>query len=268
MTRIALCVEYDGSSYHGWQTQEEGVDTVQLRVERAVSKVADHPVTVICAGRTDTGVHATGQVVHFETPAERDDRSWVFGANANLPDDISVRWATPVPDDFHARFSAFSRRYRYVIYNHPVRPALFHRQVTWNYRPLDIDAMRAALEHLRGEHDFTSYRSVHCQAKSPVKNLHHLEMHRHGHLLVLEAEANAFLMHMVRNIAGVLMTIGAGKRPLEWAKQVLDARDRRQGGVTAPPFGLYLVRIGYPERFQLPADDTGPLWLPDELGRQ
>jgi tRNA pseudouridine38-40 synthase len=265
MTRIALCVEYDGSHYHGWQTQQPGVATVQERVEAALSSVADHPVSVVCAGRTDTGVHATGQVVHFDTSASRANKSWVFGANANLPDDISVRWATEVPDSFHARFSAVSRRYRYLIYNHPVRPALFNNQVTWNHRPLDAGPMREALAHLRGTHDFTSYRSVHCQAKSPVKTLHHLALYQYDELLVLEVEANAFLMHMVRNIAGVLMSIGTGRHEPEWAGQVLAARDRRQGGVTAPPFGLYLVEIGYPGTFSLPRHPRGPLWLPDEL---
>lgn len=265
MTRFVLCVEYDGSRYHGWQTQEPGVATVQENLEKALSRVADRPVQVICAGRTDTGVHATGQVVHFDTDAVRDEKAWVMGTNTHLPDDIAVRWARSVPEDFHARFSAFSRRYRYVIHNHRVRPALFRRQVTWNHRPLDVARMRAALPALRGEHDFTSYRCVHCQAKSPVKTLHHLALHEHGSLLVLEAEANAFLMHMVRNIAGVLMTIGAGKRPPEWAGEVLAARDRRQGGVTAPPFGLYLVHIGYPEAFSLPDEPLGPLWLPDRF---
>lgn len=265
MTRVALCVEYDGSRYHGWQTQQPGVATVQERLEQALSRVADSPVRVVCAGRTDTGVHATGQVVHFDTDAVREEKAWVMGGNANLPDDIAVRWARAVPEDFHARFAAFSRRYRYVIYNHPVPPALFRRQVTWNYRSLDITRMRAALPALRGEHDFTSYRSVHCQAKSPVKTLHHLELFEYGKLLVLEAEANAFLMHMVRNIAGVLMAIGTGQREPEWAAQVLAARDRRQGGVTAPPFGLYLVHIGYPDAFDLPREPLGPLWLPDRF---
>lgn len=264
MTRIALCVEYDGSQYHGWQTQH-GVPTVQTEVERALSRVANHPVSVMCAGRTDAGVHATGQVVHFDARVQRDNRSWVFGANANLPADISVRWACPVPEDFHARFSAHSRRYRYVIYNHPVKPALFHKQVSWNFRPLDVERMRSALAHLLGRHDFTSYRSVHCQAKSPVKTLHHLALYHSGKVLVLEAEADAFLMHMVRNIAGVLMAIGAGKQPPEWAADVLEARDRRAGGVTAPPYGLYLVKIGYPDRFDLPSGSLGPLWLPDAL---
>lgn len=263
MTRIALAVEYDGSAFHGWQTQEDGVRTVQTELEKALSRVADHPLAVVCAGRTDAGVHATGQVCHFDSGADRDMKAWVMGGNRFLPDDVTLAWAVPVADDFHARFSAVRRRYRYVIYNHATPPALFRRQVTWNYRPLDLERMREAAAHLRGTHDFTSYRSVHCQAKSPVKTLHHIQLIQRGPLIILEVEANAFLMHMVRNIAGVLMSIGAGRRPPDWARQVLHARDRRQGGVTAPPYGLYLVGIGYPARFRLPKAPAGPLWMAD-----
>lgn len=261
MTRIAVAVEYDGSAFHGWQAQEEGVRTVQGELEKALSRVADHPVTLICAGRTDAGVHATSQICHFESDAAREMKSWVLGGNRFAADDVTLRWAVPVPDDFHARFSAMRRCYRYVIYNHATPPALFRRQVTWNHRPLDVEAMAEAAQYLIGEHDFTSYRSVHCQAKSPVKTLHRLRIHRQGPLIILQVEANAFLMHMVRNMAGVLMTIGAGRHPPQWARQVLEARDRRQGGVTAPPFGLYLVDIGYPEQFALPREPLGPLWL-------
>ena len=261
--RIALGVEYDGSGYHGWQRQEPGVATVQGEVEAALSRVANTAVRVICAGRTDAGVHATGQVVHFDTEVERENKSWVFGANANLPDDVAVRWAVRVPEHFHARFSAVSRSYRYIICSDPVRPALLRRQVTWNYRTLGVERMRAALPYLRGRHDFTAYRSVHCQAQSPVRTLEHLALHRQGSLLVLEVRADAFLMHMVRNIAGVLMSIGSGRREPDWAGEVLAARDRRAGGVTAPPWGLYLVRIGYPDEFALPRDRLGPLGLPD-----
>ncbi len=263
--RIALGVEYDGSHYHGWQRQEPGVATVQGAVEAALSRVANTQVRVICAGRTDAGVHATGQVVHFDTDAGRENKSWVFGANANLPDDVAVRWATRARDDFHARFSAVSRSYRYIICSDPVRPALFRHQVTWNPRRLDIERMRAALTYLRGRHDFTAYRSVHCQAQSPVRTLEHLALHQQGPMLVLEARADAFLMHMVRNIAGVLMSIGSGRREPAWAGEVLAARDRRVGGVTAPPWGLYLVRIGYPPEFDLPVGRLGPLGLPDEF---
>ncbi|WP_416390905.1 tRNA pseudouridine(38-40) synthase TruA [Alloalcanivorax xenomutans] len=261
MTRIALAVEYDGSRFHGWQTQEDGVRTVQWHLELALSRVADHPVTLICAGRTDTGVHATGQVCHFDSNANRDMKAWVMGGNRFLPDDVAVRWAVPVSDDFHARFSAFRRCYRYVIYNAGAPPALFRRQVTWNHRPLDVQRMADAARALVGTHDFTSYRCVHCQAKSPVKTLHRLDIRQRGRMIILEVEANAFLMHMVRNIAGVLMAIGAGHQPVEWAAEVLAARDRREGGVTAPPYGLYLVDIGYPDQFELPREPLGPLWL-------
>lgn len=263
--RVALGVEYDGTNFRGWQTQQAGVRTVQEELERALSRVANQPITVVCAGRTDAGVHGTGQVAHFDTTAPRAMKSWVMGGNTNLPGDISVRWAVPVEEDFHARFAAMSRRYRYVIYNHGRPPGLFRHQVTWNHRPLDVSAMQEAAALLEGEHDFSSYRSVHCQAKSPVKTVHSLRLYQQGQLIILEAHANAFLMHMVRNIAGVLMSIGAGKRPVSWSRQVLEARDRRQGGVTAPPYGLYLVDIEYPPQFQLPREPLGPIWLPDCL---
>lgn len=265
MTRYALGIEYDGSRYHGWQTQQPGVQTVQETLEAALTRVANHPVNVVCAGRTDTGVHATGQVIHFDSAASRDERAWVFGGNSNLPPDIAVRWARVVPDSFHARFAAVSRRYRYVIYNHPVRPALFGRQLTWNYRPLDIAAMQAAAGALIGTHDFSAYRGVQCQAKSPVKTVHRLDLYRREALIVLEIEANAFLMHMVRNIAGVLMAIGAGHQTPDWAREVLEGRDRRLGGVTAPPWGLYLVGVGYPPEFAVPDPGYGPAWLPHDL---
>ncbi len=266
MTRIALGIEYDGSGYHGWQSQlQEGVPTVQETLERALSRVADHPVSVICAGRTDAGVHGTGQVVHFDSDAVRDSKAWVYGANSNLPADVCVRWATPVADDFHARFSAVSRRYRYVIWNYPIRPALFNRQLSWNYRPLELAPMQQAAHSLLGTHDFSAYRGVQCQAKSPIKTVHSLELYQQGALIVIEVEANAFLMHMVRNIAGVLMAIGAGFKPVSWAADVLESRDRTVGGVTAPAYGLYLVGVGYPERFALPPAQYGPPWLPRDL---
>lgn len=266
MARIALGVEYDGSAYHGWQSQlQDGVPTVQEALEKALSCVANHPVKVVCAGRTDAGVHGTGQVVHFDSDSVRSEKGWICGANSNVPGNIAVRWARPVSDAFHARFTAHSRRYRYVIYNHKTRPALYNRQVSWNYRKLDLGLMQEGASYLVGSHDFSAYRGVNCQAKSPVKTVHHLALYRQGPMLVLEVEANAFLMHMVRNIAGVLMTIGAGDRPPHWAREVLESRDRKQGGVTAPPHGLYLVGVGYPEEFDLPEPVYGPLWLPHDL---
>jgi tRNA pseudouridine38-40 synthase len=258
--RIALGIEYCGTDFSGWQLQE-GARTVQGCVEHAVSRVADHPLRVVCAGRTDARVHAFGQVAHFDTAAERPPHAWVFGANSHLPGDVSVRWARPVGDDFHARFSAVRRRYRYFIYNSSVRPAVWRSRVAWEFRPLDEGRMREAAAHLVGEHDFSSFRSYACQAKTPVRTLHRLEVARQGDLVVVDAEANAFLHHMVRNLAGVLMEVGVGKRPPDWAREVLEARDRRLGGVNAPPDGLYLIGVQYPGRFELPheaGDPCGP----------
>lgn len=269
VSRIALGVEYKGARYRGWQRQEDGVPSVQAALEKALSKVADEPVSLMCAGRTDAAVHASGQVVHFDTAVERPLKAWIMGSNANLPGDISVTWAKVMPAHFHARFSAMARRYRYVIYNDQIRPAHQAEEVTWNHRPLDVSRMREAARALVGTHDFTSFRAVQCQAKSPVKTVHHLEVIEHGRFIVLDIRANAFLHHMVRNFAGVLMTIGAGERPVEWAAEVLAARDRRAGGVTAHPYGLYLVRVEYPEEFVLPERYLGPHFLsslPDIVG--
>ncbi|WP_370599822.1 tRNA pseudouridine(38-40) synthase TruA [Pseudomonas nitroreducens] len=269
VSRIALGVEYKGARYRGWQRQEDGVPSVQAALEKALSRVADEPVSVICAGRTDAAVHASGQVVHFDTAVDRPLKAWIMGSNANLPADISVTWAKVMPAHFHARFTAMARRYRYVIYNDPIRPAHQSEEVTWNHRPLDVSRMREAARALVGTHDFTSFRAVQCQAKSPVKTVHHLEVIEHGRFIVLDIRANAFLHHMVRNFAGVLMTIGAGERPVEWAGEVLAACDRRAGGVTAHPYGLYLVRVEYPEEFELPERYLGPHFLsslPDILG--
>lgn len=251
--RIALGVEYDGSGYCGWQLQEHDVRTVQGAVEDALGRVADHPVRVICAGRTDTGVHATGQVIHFDTEAMRPERAWVFGANANLPKDVAILWAKPVEESFHARFSALRRRYRYVIYERPVRPTFLAGRVAWSYRPLDEERMQQACRYLIGEHDFTSYRAVACQAKSPVRTVYQLEVTRSGAYLFIDVEANAFLHHMVRNIAGVLIAIGSGEKAPEWAEEVLHLRDRALGGVTGHPHGLYLTEVTYPAEYDLPA---------------
>lgn len=259
--RVALGIEYDGSGFRGWQAQQPGVRTVQNCLEKAIGKVADHPVRVSCAGRTDAAVHATAQVAHFDTEAERSDRAWVFGTNANLPPDVSVLWAQPVPNTFHARFSALARRYRYLILNRPVRPALYRQQASWFYRPLEVERMHAAARCLLGEHDFSSFRAAECQAKTPRRTVYALELERHGGWVVLEIEANAFLHHMVRNVAGVLMAIGSGEQPIEWAQEVLEARDRRLGGVTAPPQGLYLIAVRYPDEYQLPSGQPLP-WRP------
>ncbi|AJE20885.1 tRNA pseudouridine(38-40) synthase TruA [Azotobacter chroococcum] len=260
--RVALGVEYRGSRYHGFQRQSPRVASIQAALESALSRVAGGvPLNVVCAGRTDALVHASGQVVHVDTPIERSMHAWTMGANMNLPPDISVTWAREMPAHFHARFSAMARRYRYVIYNDPIRPAHMAEEVTWNHRPLDIERMRLAAQALVGCHDFSAFRARQCQAKSPIKTVHHLQLIQHGRLIVLDIHANAFLHHMVRNIAGVLMTIGAGERPAEWAREVLDGRQRRKGGVTAHPYGLYLVQVDYPEEFELPQRYLGPHFL-------
>jgi len=258
MTRIALGVEYNGTPYCGWQYQDHS-PSVQLEVETALSKVANHPVRVICAGRTDTGVHATEQVIHFDSEAERTEHSWVFGANANLPDSVSILWARSVSEEFHARFSAVRRRYRYVIFNRRVRPALLARRAVWEYRPLDEKRMAVAAEYLLGEQDFSSYRAIGCQARSPVRTLNYLRVQRQGELVILDLEANAFLQHMVRNIAGVLMAIGAGEQAPDWANEILQHRDRTRGGVTAPPDGLYLTGVDYPDEFEIPTLSRMPV---------
>lgn len=253
--RIALGVEYDGAGFSGWQRQQ-GVRTVQECVEQALSAVAAHPVEVLCAGRTDAGVHATGQVIHLDTGAQRAMRSWVLGANSNLPRDVSILWAQPVDESFHARFSARRRRYRYVILNRMVRPGLQRNRATWVHRPLDERRMAEAAVHLLGEHDFSSFRAVACQAKHPVRTLYRLDVTRREQFVVLDVEANGFLHHMVRNIAGVLIAIGVGDQAPDWAREVLEARDRTLGGVTAPADGLYFVEVRYPETFGIPP--SGP----------
>jgi len=254
--RIAFGIEYDGSRFHGWQTQLHGVRTVQSVVEAAVSQVAAHEVSVVCAGRTDTGVHATGQVIHIDSSAARSPRNWLLGTNANLPDDVNVTWVTAVPGDFHARFSATGRRYRYLILNRDARSSLMNRRVTWVHRPLDSERMHRAGQALLGTHDFSSYRALACQAKSPVRELRSLEVTRRGDLIEIAVSANAFLQHMVRNIAGVLMAIGRADRPIEWAAEVLALRDRALGGVTAPSDGLYLTRVEYPEGHRIPSPNN------------
>ena len=249
--RIALMIEYDGRRFSGWQRQP-GSRTVQECVETAVSRIADTPLRVVCAGRTDAGVHALGQVVHFDSPVTRAASAWTFGVNANLPDDISVVRVRNVDDDFHARFSAVRRHYRYVIFNRDVRPAVLAGRVSWVYRPLDEARMAQAAAALVGEHDFSSYRAYACQAKNPVRTVYSLEIARHGPFVTIDVVANAFLHHMVRNIAGVLIDIGAGKQSPQWAGEVLQARDRQLGGVNAPPHGLYFVGVQYPELHDVP----------------
>ena len=250
--RIALGIEYDGTSYNGWQRQKNGIG-VQQRLEEALAAVANEDVDVTCAGRTDTGVHATGQVVHFDTSAERSDRGWLLGANTNLPPDINVSWAKRVSEEFHARFSATGRSYRYVILNRLQRSALHRHRAWWVHQPLDERRMHAAAQQLVGEHDFSAYRAAGCQSGSPIREVTGITVSREGDWVFLDVSANAFLMHMVRNITGTLATIGQGEQRLDWALDVLESRDRKSGGVTAPPHGLTLVAVEYPADFAIPA---------------
>jgi tRNA pseudouridine38-40 synthase len=260
-TRVALGISYDGSGFHGWQYQNRGTPTVQQAVELALSNIADHPVQVICAGRTDSGVHATGQVVHFDTTADRPDKAWVFGANAHLPDTISVNWCRNVDDSFHARFVATARRYLYVIYNSNIRSGLFANNVSRERRALDAESMHRAAQHLLGENDFSSFRAASCQSKTAMRDVHHIRVLRTDDLVTIDVQANAFLQHMVRNIAGVLMDIGARAQPETWSRELLALRDRTLGGVTADPAGLYMIDVLYDTSYGLPAGPHLPHFL-------
>lgn len=253
-----MAVSYDGRDYHGWQLQlDPVVSTVQGELERSLSFVAGRPMRVQCAGRTDAGVHASHQIVHFDTPVDRDEKAWVFGCNSNLPPSIAVHWAKPVPQNFHARFSALSRRYRYLIHNSPVRPALRAGQLTWVKDTLDVELMHAEAQCLLGEQDFTSFRAVACQSRTPMRNIHFINISRQQTTVIIDIQANAFLHHMVRNIVGVLVAVGCGQQAAGWTADVLAAKDRKAGGVTARPDGLYLADVCYPEDFPLPP--TAPL---------
>lgn len=260
--RIALGIEYNGADFAGWQRQESG-RTVQAALEQALSKIAASPVLTQCAGRTDAGVHASAQVVHFNTTAERPERAWVLGTNAALPRDVSVQWAKTVEEDFHARFSAEARAYRYVICNRTTRPGLLASKVTHVYTPLDVAAMDEAARYLIGEQDFSSFRAAGCQSRHAVREVQSVAVWREGEFVFLSITANAFLQHMVRNIVGTLLPVGQGSRAPQWLAEVLAARDRTAAGVTAPPDGLYLVAVRYPERFRLPpgsaCDESGIL---------
>lgn len=255
--RIALGLEYDGSYYHGWQRQSNS-GSVQAAVEEAVSRVADHSVHLVCAGRTDAGVHAIGQVAHFDTDSIRDSRAWILGSNSNLPPHVSVLWAQQVDEAFHARFKAEWRSYRYIILNRFTRPSLHGRYATWWFRPLDAERMHVAGQCLLGEHDFSAFRASECQAKTPIKTMHQLTVTRSGDWIYLDVRASAFLHHMVRNIAGVLMLVGAGDQAPEWPRHVLESHSREQGGITAPPNGLYLTGVGYPQMFNIPIPAAAP----------
>jgi len=250
--RIAISVEYDGSGYRGWQAQKHDPQVVQTEVEKALSKIADEPVAVTCSGRTDSGVHACSQVCHFDTTAIRDPYNWVMGVNTQLPNDISLSWAQQVDPEFHARFGALSRQYVYLIQVSSFRSALMRNSLTFTHKNLDPQLMADAGQCLVGTHDFNAYRSAQCQAKTSVRTLSRLSVHYHDGLIAVHVEANGFLQNMVRNIVGVLSAIGAQEEPVRWAKQVLDSKDRTQGGVTAPPHGLYFLGPTYDASFDLP----------------
>ena len=261
MKRIVLGVQYDGKPWHGWQTQPAG-GTVQDTLEAAMKRFALIDIATTCAGRTDAGVHALEQVVHFDTSLERDMFSWVRGVNAFLPPSIAVRWACEVPhgvsndpqNEFHARFSASERTYHYVIYNHPVRSPLLSGKAGWVFRPLQVEPMREAARHLLGTHDFSSFRAAECQARSPVKTMHDIRIERCEDLIVVTLTANAFLHHMVRNIVGSLIVIGNGNQPPGWMKEILESRDRSRAAPTFMPDGLYLAKIAYDAKWQLPQE--------------
>lgn len=261
--RYAVGIEYDGTGFSGWQRlskhgepEREGESTLQFAVEAALSFVAGASIEVTCAGRTDAGVHATAQVVHFDSPVQRSPRGWVLGATSRLPPAICARWCVPVPTEFNARFSARARRYRYRILNRPVRPALDRQLLSWERVPLDEAAMHRAAQALLGEQDFSAFRTVHCQAAHARRELQAIRVSRSGELVEVEVQANAFLHHMVRNIVGSLLVVGRGERPESWIAQLLAGRDRTLAGPTAPPTGLVFLGPRYPAQWQLPDEVT------------
>jgi tRNA pseudouridine38-40 synthase len=258
--RIAVGIEYVGTGYCGWQRQDHA-RSVQQQIELALSAVADEPVSVTVAGRTDAGVHALGQVAHFDTAALREPRAWLLGANSQLPADVNLTWVREVDRSFNARRSATARTYHYLIFNHPVRSALVHQRCWWLPGVLDLDAMTRALPGVLGEHDFSAFRAAECQAKNATRDLQRFALGRHGDRLIIECRANAFLHHMVRNLVGSLVRIGRGEQPPEWLRSLLEGRDRRAAGMTAPACGLYLSRVHYPVPLGIPA--PRPAWWHD-----
>ena len=256
--RVAIGLEYDGTAYNGWQRQRTGIG-VQSLVEDAISAVANESIKVACAGRTDTGVHASAQVCHFDTLSKREPHAWLLGANSNLPDDISVTWAQPVDDSFHARFSATSRSYHYLILNRTERSALYRHRAWWVYTDLDADRMHNAAIAMLGRHDFSAFRAAGCQASTPVREITSIAVTRDRDWLHLDVTANAFLQHMVRNIMGTLVAIGSGDKSVEWMAQALQSKDRKQAGAAAPPHGLTLAKVTYPDDYRLPPDPNRKL---------
>lgn len=263
--RIVLGIQYDGTPWRGWQTQRNG-QTVQDQLEAALKIFTRREIKTTCAGRTDAGVHALEQVVHFDTDLGRDAFSWVRGTNAYLPPSIAVKWARELPNDpadaFHARFSARARTYHYLLHNHPIRSPLLSSKTGWTFRPLEVEPMRQAAQYLVGENDFSAFRSSQCQAKSPVKTMHEIRIERRGDLIVFTLRASAFLHHMVRNIVGSLILTGNGNRPSEWLQEILASRDRKRAAPTFMPDGLYLAKIDYDAKWALP-HETVPLlpWI-------
>ncbi|MGN9713794.1 tRNA pseudouridine(38-40) synthase TruA [Acinetobacter variabilis] len=261
MQRFAVGIEFCGMNYRGWQTQQPGVISVQETIEKVLSKIADEPIILHGAGRTDAGVHATNMVAHFDTHALRSERGWLMGSNSQLPKDISIQWIKEMDDGFHARFKAQARRYRYIVYNHPVRPALLHKQVTHIYYPLDVKKMIEAAAKFEGTHNFESFRAAACQSNQPVRHVRHCRLIPHGPYLILDIQADGFLHHMVRNIMGCLLEIGQGMYGVDHIDHIFAAEDRKAAGVTAPPDGLYFIQAEYPEYFDLPKVPLGPYWL-------
>ncbi|MFT4993539.1 MAG: tRNA pseudouridine38-40 synthase [Paraglaciecola sp.] len=265
--RVALGIEYDGASYYGWQRQKDVIG-VQQHVEEAVSRIANESINVVCAGRTDSGVHACGQVVHFDTTQTRPERAWTLGVNTYLPDAVSIKWVKTVADDFHARFSATARRYRYIIYNKTLRSAILANGVTHIHAPLDHTLMHEAAQCLIGKHDFSAFRAVDCQAKTAIRTLSHIRISRTGDYIVIDVQANAFLYHMVRNITGSLVAIGSGAKPVQWMAELLLGQERTQAAAMVKPNGLYMVDVTYPARFDLPTQtkqNLGPVFLSENF---
>ena len=259
--RLALGISYDGRAYEGWQSQRSG-RTVQDKLELALSQFAAQPVSTVCAGRTDAGVHGLMQVVHFDTELDRTEYSWTRGTNRFLPPDIAVQWARPVPDAFHSRASAIARRYAYLVLESAVRPSVDAGRAGWVYRPLDIHAMREAADALAGKHDFTSFRASECQAPSPVKTLQPIGITRRGAYWRFDFEGDAFLQHMIRNIMGCLLYVGQGRQPAAWMRAVLEARDRNVAAPTFSPDGLYFLGPVYEAKWNLPERTAAYDWLP------
>lgn len=256
--KVALGVEYAGTHFCGWQVQPDQ-RTVQGCLAKALKKITGEESKIVAAGRTDSGVHALQQVAHFETAANRSERNWVLGLNSNLPDDMNVTWARQVPDDFSARFSALNRSYRYLILNRVSRSAVHANKMWWIFSPLDVEKMQAAADLLVGHHDYSSFRAKLCQAHSPVKTVEKIQVIRQGDCIAIDVKAQSFLHHMVRNLVGVLVPIGEGRKPVEWATEVLERRDRSHGGITSAPDGLYFINVEYPQQYNLPTVSAFPV---------